>query len=132
MAFHNTHGSGQDYFTCSAPWQHKVSQFYNTKYTMLVINAHQPYPTAYQVGALEMLVMCCCLTKVPLDLPTLSSWNDPIRGGEPHLSGVQQGQQALGLQLLGIRRIPSDQYGTIEGPCPLYIDDDGDIRLGQD
>ena len=51
---------------------------------MSVINAHQPYPTSYQVGALEMMVMCCCLTKVSLDLPTLSSWVNPIRGGEPY------------------------------------------------
>ena len=84
MAFHNIHGSGCDHFTCSAPWQHKkVSRFDNTKYTMSAINAHQPYPTAYQVGTMEMWAMCCWLTTVSLDLSALSSWIYPIRRGEP-------------------------------------------------
>ena len=101
MAFHNAHGAGRDHFTCPAPWQHKkVSQFNNTRYTMLAINAHQPYLTAYQVGALEMWVMCCLLTRASLDLPALSPWVNPFWRGEPysdpatvpleqqHLSGV--------------------------------------------
>ena len=101
MAFHNAHGSGRNHFTCSAPWQRKkVSRFDNTKYTMSAINAHQPYLTAYQVGAMEVRTMCCLLTMVSLDLPALSSWVHPIRRREPysdpkavpmeqrHLSGV--------------------------------------------
>ena len=113
MAFHNAHGAGCDHFTCSTPWQHKkVSQFDNTRYTMSAISAHQPYPTAYQVGALEMLAMCCYLTRVPLDLPMLKT----LKGVVVLLT---RKDSSVPTMLGDLKKPWSASYTSLASPWPL-------------
>ena len=114
MAFLNACGASRPEFTCSAPWQHKkISQFDNSLYTMLVINAHQLYPTSYQVGVLEVVFIA--ITKTSSRSSNIAFMDRSYQGRRtiPHSRGSSDGRMT---HSQNVTRMTNSGPTTIEHP----------------